>query len=130
MLHRTDGNRSEQTGRFFGLSRVFGAPRDDRLQGQTVLVRGPAEVGVEAVVADGQRAVIGAGLLVLLLPVAAALDQPTLRGAAVNAERRDHQARARDGFGGDFEVGGLGGYGAKVLAAAIPTLVKLMQPEG
>ena len=41
--------------------------------GQIILVRGLAEVGVEAVVADGQRVVVGAGLLVLLLPDAAAL---------------------------------------------------------
>ena len=62
-------------------------PRDDGLQGQIVLVRGLAEVGVEAMVADGQRVVVSAGLLVLLPPDTAALDQLAAPGAAEGEER-------------------------------------------
>lgn len=40
-----------------------------------VLVCGLAEIGVQAVLADGERAVVGAALLVLLLPDSAALYQ-------------------------------------------------------
>ena len=72
---------------------VFWTPGDDSLQGQIVLVRGLAEVGVEAVVADGQRVVVGAALLVLLLPDAAALDQLAARGAAEDAVWVDKPTR-------------------------------------
>ncbi len=58
-----------------GLGGVFRTPGNDGLQGQIVLVLGIAEAGIESVVADGQRVVVYAGLLVQLLPVAAALDQ-------------------------------------------------------
>ena len=46
---------------------VFRTPGDDGLQGQIVLVRGLAEVGVEAVVTDGQR-VIAVSYTHLTLP--------------------------------------------------------------
>ncbi len=111
----SSGNRLGCPSRFFASRGVFGAPGDDGLQGQIVLVRGLAEVGVEAVVADGQRVVVGAGLLVLLLPDAAALDQLAARGAAEDAVRGGHRVRARDGFDRDVEVEGQGRDGADAL---------------
>jgi hypothetical protein len=98
-----------------GLGGVFGTPGDDSLQGQIVLVRGLAEVGVEAVVADGQRVVVGAGLLVLLLPDAAALDQLAAGRATEDAVRGGHRVRARDGFDRNVEVEGQGRDGADTL---------------
>ena len=98
-----------------GLGGVLRPPGDDRLQGQIVLVRGLAEVGVEAVVADGQRVVVRAGLLVLLLPDATALDQLAARGAAEDAVRGGHRVRARDGLDRDVEVEGQGRDGADAL---------------
>ena len=97
-----------RSGLALGLGGVFGTPGDDRLKGQIVLVRGLAEVGVEAVIADGQRVVVGAGLLVLLLPDAAALDQLAARGAAEDAVRGGHRVRACDRFDRDVEVEGQG----------------------
>ena len=108
-------NRLGCPSRFFASRGVFGTPGDDGLQGQIVLVRGLAEVGVEAVVADGQRVVVCAGLLVLLLPDAAAFDQLAARGAAEDAVRGGHRVRARDGFDRDVEVEGQGRDGADAL---------------
>ena len=96
--------------------RVFQTPRDTSLKGKTVLVCGLAHIGVEAVITDAQREVVGDALLVLLLPDAAALDQPTLRGAADDAVRGGHRVRARDGFDGDSEVGGQGRYAAEAFS--------------
>ena len=108
-------NRLGCPSRFFASRGVFGAPGDDRLQGQIVLACRLAEVGVEAVVADGQRVVVCAGLLVLLLPDAAAFDQLAARGAAEDAVRGGHRVRARDGFDRDVEVEGQGRDGADAL---------------
>ena len=66
-------------------------------------------------VADGQRVVVSAGLLVLLLPDAAALDQLAPRGAAEDAVRGGHRVRARDGFDRDVEIEGQGRDGAHAL---------------
>ena len=70
----------------------------DGLQGQIVLVRGLAEVGVEAVVADGQCVAVSAGLLVLLLLDAATFDQLAAWGPAEDTVRGGHRIRARDGL--------------------------------
>ena len=59
-------------------------------------------------VADGQRVVVGAGLLVLHLPDAAAFDQIAARGAAEDVVRRGHRVRARDGFTRNVEIEGQG----------------------
>ena len=66
-------------------------------------------------VADGQREVVGAGLLVLLLPDAAALNQLAERGAAEDAVRGGQRVRARDGFDRDVEVEGQRRDGADAL---------------
>ncbi len=105
---RNEKKPDRRSGLALGLGGVFGTPGDDGLQGQIVLIGGLAEVGVEAVVADGQRVVGCAGLLVLLLPDAAALDQLAARGAAEDAVRGGHRVRARDGFDRDVEVEGQG----------------------
>lgn len=73
------GNWPGYSNRFFASYGVFGAPGDNRLPGQIFLVRGLTEVGIEAVVADGKRIVVGAGLLVLHLQDAAACDQNAAR---------------------------------------------------
>ena len=93
----------------------FGPPGDDVLQGQIVLVRGLTEVGVEAVVADGQRVIVGAGLLILLLPDVAALDELASWGTAEDAVRGDHRVRAPDGFDRDVEIEGQGRDGTDAL---------------
>ena len=87
-----------------GLGGVFGTPGDDSLQGQIVLVRGLAEVGVEAVVTNRQGVVVGAGLLVLLLPDAAALDQLASWEMAEDAMRGGHRVRAANAFDRNVEI--------------------------
>ena len=112
------GNRRNRLGcpsRFFTSRGVFRPPGNDRLQGQIVLVRGLAEVSVEAVVADGQREIVGAGLFVLLLPDAAALDQLAARGAAEHTVRGGHRVRACDRFDRDVEIKSQGRDGADAL---------------
>jgi len=104
-----------RSGLALGLGCVFGTPGDDRLQGKIVLVRGLDEVGVEAVVADGQRVLVGAGLLVLLLPDAAALDQLAAREAVEDTVCGGHRVRAPDGFDRNVEIEGQGREGAGAL---------------
>ena len=114
---RNEKKPDRRSGLAFGLGGVFRTPGDNGLQGQIVLVRGLAKVGVEAVIADGQCVVVGAGLLVLLLPDAAALDQLAARGAAEDAVRGGHRVGARDGFDRDVEVEGQGRDGADALGS-------------
>ena len=80
-----------------------------------VQVSGFAEVGVETVVADCQREVVGAGLLALLLPDTATLNQLTAREAAESAVRGGHRVRAYDGFVRDVAVEGQDRDGADAL---------------
>ena len=112
---RREVKPDRRSGLAVGLGGVFRAPGDNGLQGQIVLVCGLAEVRVEAVVADVQRVVVSAGLLVLLLPDAAALDQLAARGAAEDAVRGGHRVRACDRFDRDVEVEGQGRDGADAL---------------
>lgn len=101
---KTSENRLDYPSRFFASLGIFATLGDHSLQGQIVLVRGLAEVGVEAVVAECQRVVVGAGLFVLYLPDAAAFDQIAGCGAAENVVRGGHRVRSRDGFTRDVEV--------------------------
>ena len=66
-------------------------------------------------VADGQRVVVGAGLLVLLLADVAALDELASWGTAKDAVRGGHRVRAPDGFDRDVEIEGQGRDGAHAL---------------
>ena len=74
-------------------------------QEMTDLVRGFAQVFVEAVIRDAHREVASAGLPFPNLLDAAALGQLALRGASGDALREGRPVRPRDGFDGNFQVG-------------------------
>ena len=71
----------------------------------TDLVRGFAQVCVEAVITDAHRVVASAGLPFPNLLDAAALGQLALRGASGDALREGRPVRPRDGFDANFQVG-------------------------
>ena len=75
----------------------------------TDLVRGFAQVFVEAVITDAHREVATAGLPFPNLLDAAALGQLASRGASGDALREGSPVRPRDGFDGNFQVGGQDG---------------------
>ncbi|WP_299913395.1 hypothetical protein [uncultured Paracoccus sp.] len=91
------------------------------------MVRGLAKVGVEAMVAEHQREVVGAGLLVLLLSDTAALDQLSARGAAEDTVRGSHQVRARDSFNREFDDDGRVEMKTMPLADSTSAPVNLVQ---
>ena len=74
-------------------------------QEMTDLVRGFAQVCVEAVITNAHREVASAGLPFPTLLDAAALGQLALRGASGDALRESRPVRPRDGFDGNFQVG-------------------------
>ena len=78
-------------------------------QEMTVLFGGFAHVCVEAVITDAHREVASAGLPFLNLLDAAALGQLASRGASGDALREGRPVRPRDGFDGNFQVGGQDG---------------------
>lgn len=96
--------------------RVFGTLGDDRPDSSAVLVRGLAQVCVEALTTDAQREVASASLPVLNLPDAAALDHLASRGAVDGTVRGGDRVRVREGFDGDFEVRGQGRDGAEAFS--------------
>ena len=71
----------------------------------TDLVRGFAQVCVEAVITDARREVASASLPFPNLLDAAALGQLALRGASGDALSEGRPVRPRDGFDGNFQVG-------------------------
>lgn len=103
------------------------ASRDDRLQVRIVMVRACPANGANAKVEDARRAVVCAGLFVLRLPYAAALDQTAAHGAAVDAVHESHQVRTRDWLIRDVENEGRAEMETMQLADSMAALVNFMQ---